>query len=159
MLRSCVLALALLLSNLSLAAHHESAEHKVFEDSMITLESKHDVKSTADKLEKILKEKGMTVFIRIDHSAGAAKVGKTLRPTEVVVFGNPKVGTPIMQCSQSVAIDLPQKMLIWQDKAGKTWLTYNNPNYLAARHNVTGCDAILKKVAGALNKFATAATN
>lgn len=80
----------------------------------------------------------MTVFTRIDHSAGAKKVDKELRPTELVIFGNPKVGTPLMQCVQTVAIDLPQKMLIWQDEAGTTWLSYNNPSYLAKRHHIRG---------------------
>jgi uncharacterized protein (DUF302 family) len=77
-------------------------------NGLISVKSSHDVKATADRLENILNQKGMTVFIRINHSAGARKVGKTLRPTELVVFGNPKIGTPLMQCSQSVAIDLPQ---------------------------------------------------
>jgi uncharacterized protein (DUF302 family) len=93
------------------------------------------------------------VFKRIDHAAGAQKVGKTLRPTELVIFGNPKVGTPLMLCSQSVAIDLPQKALIWQDEAGQVWISYNDPQYLALRHNIRGCDKVLKKVAGALGNF------
>ena len=81
------------------------------DDGVITVKSVHGVKTTADRLEKVLKEKGMNVFIRIDHAAGARKAGRQLRPTEVVIFGNPKVGTPLMQCSQQVAIDLPQKAL------------------------------------------------
>jgi uncharacterized protein (DUF302 family) len=113
-------------------------------DGLISVKSSHDVKVTADRLENILKQKGMTVFNRINHSAGAQKVGKKLRPTELVVFGNPKVGTPLMQCNQSVAIDLPQKALIWQDDKGQVWLSYNDPNY--------------KKVEKALSNFAKAAT-
>ena len=81
-------------------------------DGLISIKSSHDVQRTADRLENTLRGKGMTVFIRINHAEGAQKVGKKLRPTELVVFGNPKVGTPLMQCSQSVAIDLPQKALI-----------------------------------------------
>jgi uncharacterized protein (DUF302 family) len=127
-------------------------------DGLISVNSSHDVKVTADRLENILKQKGMTVFIRINHSAGAQTVGKKLRPTELVVFGNPKVGTPLMQCSQSVAIDLPQKALIWQDDNGQVWLTYNDPNYLSRRHGLTGCAEVIQKVEKALSNFAKAAT-
>jgi uncharacterized protein (DUF302 family) len=127
-------------------------------DGLISVKSSHDVKVTADRLENILNTKGMTVFIRINHSAGARKVGKKLRPTELVVFGNPKVGTPLMQCSQSVAIDLPQKALIWQDDKGQAWLTYNDPNYLAQRHGLSECTEVIKKVEKALSNFAKAAT-
>lgn len=127
-------------------------------DGLISVKSSHDVKVTADRLENILNTKGMTVFIRINHSAGARKVGKKLRPTELVVFGNPKVGTPLMQCSQSVAIDLPQKALIWQDDKGQAWLTYNDPNYLAQRHGLSDCTEVIKKVEKALSNFAKAAT-
>jgi uncharacterized protein (DUF302 family) len=127
-------------------------------NGLISVKSSHDVKATADRLENILNQKGMTVFIRINHSAGARKVGKTLRPTELVVFGNPKVGTPLMQCSQSVAIDLPQKALIWQDDKGQVWLSYNDPNYLAQRHGLTGCAQVIKNVEKALSNFAKAAT-
>lgn len=120
--------------------------------------SKHDVAGTADRLEAVLQEKGMTVFARIDHAAGAQKAGKTLPPTELLIFGNPKVGTPLMQCSRSVAIDLPQKALIWADDNGKVWLTYNDPGYLAQRHSTGECNGVIKKVSGALANFAKAAT-
>ena len=127
-------------------------------DGLISVKSPHGVKATADRLENILNQKGMNVFIRINHSAGAQKVGKELRPTELIVFGNPKVGTPLMQCSQSVAIDLPQKALIWQDEAGLVWLSYNDPDYLSERHGLNGCTEVIKKVKKALNNFARAAT-
>ena len=127
-------------------------------DGMISIKSVHTVAVTADRLEKILASKGMTVFKRINHAAGAQKAGITLRPTELVIFGNPQVGAPLMLCSQSVAIDLPQKALIWQDEAGQVWFSYNDPAYLALRHNIQGCDAVLKKVAGALGKFAAKAS-
>jgi uncharacterized protein (DUF302 family) len=127
-------------------------------EGMISIKSAHTVAVTADRLEKILVSKGMTVFKRIDHAAGAQKVGKTLRPTELVIFGNPKVGTPLMLCSQSVAIDLPQKALIWQDAAGQVWFSYNDPAYLVLRHNIQGCDGVLKKIAGALGNFAKKAS-
>jgi len=128
------------------------------DSGLIRIKSAHDVKTTADRLEYVLKAKGMRVFIRIDHARGAQTVGKALRPTEVVIFGNPKVGTPLMQCSQSVAIDLPQKALVWEDETGQAWLSYNDPEYLAKRHEIEGCDDVLKKVAKALNNFSMAAT-
>ena len=127
-------------------------------EGLISVKSAHDVKATADRLENNLKQKGMNVFIRINHAAGARKVGKDLRPTELIVFGNPKVGTPLMQCNQSVAIDLPQKALIWQDDKEQVWLTYNDPNYLLQRHELDQCTEVIKKVAKALGNFAKAAT-
>jgi len=130
----------------------------IADNGMIDVKSNHNVKTTADRLVSALKEKGMTVFTRIDHSAGAQGVGKTLRPTEVVIFGNPKVGTPLMNCQQSVAIDLPQKALIWEDDKSQTWLSYNKPEYLASRHTIEGCEKIIIKIGNVLNKFATAAT-
>jgi len=145
-------------SHLFAAKDHGSNHSEAHADGLVTVKSSHSVADTADKLEAVLTSKGMTVFTRINHAAGAKKVGKELRPTELVIFGNPKVGTPIMQCAQSVAIDLPQKMLIWQDAKGDTWLGYNNPTYLKKRHNIKGCDAVLKKVSGALGKFAAAAS-
>jgi uncharacterized protein (DUF302 family) len=155
-----LIIVSFLLPALSFAAHHASGKpHKPGHDNgMVDVKSAHSVSATADKLEKILKEKGMNVFARIDHSAGAKKVGKELRPTELVIFGNPKVGTPLMQCAQTVAIDLPQKMLIWQDNAGATWLTYNKPTYLQKRHKISStCKNVIDKVTGALNNFANAA--
>jgi uncharacterized protein (DUF302 family) len=128
------------------------------DSGLISIKSSHDVKTTADRLENALKGKGMTVFIRIDHAAGAQKVGMKLRSTELLIFGNPKVGTPLMQCSQSVAIDLPQKALIWEDEAGQVWLSYNDPKYLVKRHGITGCVEVIKKIEKALGNFAHAAT-
>jgi len=125
---------------------------------LINVKSSYDVKTTADRLESKLTQKGMTVFIRVDHAAGAQSVGKKLRPTELIIFGNPKVGTALMQCSQSVAIDLPLKALIWQDDEGQAWLSYNDPNYLAKRHGISGCSEVIKKIEKALSNFAKAAT-
>ena len=116
------------------------------DSGMISIKSSHDVKVTANRLEKNLIAKGMTVFIRINHTEGAQKVGMKLRPTEVIIFGNPKVGTPLMQCGQSVAIDLPQKALIWEDETGQVWLSYNDPKYLAKRHGIKGCADVIKKM-------------
>jgi len=127
-------------------------------EGMVTVKSAHDVKTTADRLEAKLKEKGMNVFGRVNHAAGAEKAGMELRPTELVIFGNPKVGTPLMKCAQSVAIDLPQKALIWEDSEGAVWLAYNDPQYLKGRHAIDGCDEVLGKVSGALGNFTKAAT-
>jgi uncharacterized protein (DUF302 family) len=128
------------------------------QEGLISLPSPHDVPTTLDKLEAVLNAKGMTVFARIDHAGGAAGAGIELRPTQVLIFGNPKVGTPLMQCSQSIAIDLPQKMLAWQAEDGQVYLGYNDPAHLKARHGTTGCDEVFSKVSGALGNFAKAAT-
>jgi uncharacterized protein (DUF302 family) len=128
------------------------------DNGLISVKSAHDVKTTADRLEGMLKQKGMNVFNRINHAQGAQKIGQELRPTELIIFGNPKVGTPLMQCAQSVGIDLPQKALIWQDAQGQVWLSYNDPNYLVERHQITGCGEVIKKVGKALDKFAKSAT-
>ena len=128
------------------------------DNGIISIKSAHDVKITADRLENNLIAKGMIVFIRINHAEGAQKVGKKLRPTEVIIFGNPKVGTPLMLCSQSVAIDLPQKALIWEDETGQVWLSYNDPMYLAKRHDIKDCAEALNKIERALKNFSKAAT-
>jgi uncharacterized protein (DUF302 family) len=128
------------------------------DNGLISIKSSHNVKKTGDRLENILKAKEMTVFIRINHAENAQKVGKKLRPTELIIFGNPKVGTPLMLNSQSAAIDLPQKALIWEDEAGQVWFTYNDPKYIATRHNITECAEVLKKIENALGNFAKMAT-
>lgn len=84
-----------------------------------------------DRLEDGVKQRGLVVFARIDHAAGASKIGKTLRPTELLIFGNPQGGTPFMECAQSVGIDLPLKALVWEDAMGKVWISYNEPAFLA----------------------------
>lgn len=128
------------------------------ESGMISVKSSNDVKTTADILENILTEKGMTIFTRINHTEGAKKVGLELRPTELIIFGNPKVGTKLMHCGQSVAIDLPLKALIWEDAVGQVWLTYNDPEYLVNRHSIIDCEEVVTKIKNALNNFAKAAT-
>lgn len=100
----------------------------------------------------------MTVFRVIDHAAGARGAGLELRPTRVVIFGNPNIGTRLMQCSQTAAIDLPQKALIWEDADGDTWLGYNAAEYVGERHDTGPCDGVVRKIGNALNAFARAAT-
>ena len=127
-------------------------------NGMIRIKSNHDVSTTLDNLESVLKTKGMTIFKRVDHTAGAEKAGLQLRPTELLIFGNPKVGTPLMLCSQTAALDLPQKALAYEDEHGKVWLAYNDPAYMANRHNLKDCDKPVQKVTDALANFARAAT-
>jgi uncharacterized protein (DUF302 family) len=105
-------------------------------DGLITIPSSYEPKQTMNRLEAEVKAKGMTVFARIDHAAGAAAVGLALRPTEVLIFGNAKGGTPLMQSVQTIGIDLPLKALVWQDASGATWLSYNDPSWLAKRHGL-----------------------
>ncbi len=126
-------------------------------DGLIKVKSNHSVGDTADRLEATLKEKGMRLFARVPHSDGAASVGLELKPTLLVLFGNPKAGTPLMQQQRTVAIDLPQKMLIWEDAAGAVWLAYNAPAYLKARHSLPD-SPVIEKITGALANFAQAAT-
>ena len=127
-------------------------------DGVINVASTFNVKETADRMERVLKEKGMTIFKRIKHSEGAGKVGIELRDTELIIFGNPKVGSPLMKCRQSVAIDLPQKALIWKDDKAKVWISYNDPRYLKKRHNITGCGEVISKIEKALAGIAKSAS-
>ena len=127
------------------------------EKGLITMQSHHSVQETADKLAAIIESKGMKVFARVDHQKNAQGVDLTLRPTQVIMFGNPKAGTPLMQCEQSVAIDLPQKILISEDADKKVWLSYNDPQYLKTRHNIKGCDTVIDNISKALNGVSTAA--
>ena len=110
-------------------------------DGLVTLRSPYAAKETMDRLEGVVKQRGLLIFARIDHAAGAVKVGKTLRPTELIIFGNPQGGTPFIECAQSVGIDLPLKALVWEDASGQVWLGYNDPAFLAKRHDVPTCPA------------------
>jgi uncharacterized protein (DUF302 family) len=110
-------------------------------EGLIAVKSPHGAKDTMDRLESAVKQKGLNIFARIDHAAGAAKIGKNLRATELLIFGNPQGGTPFMECGQTLGIDLPLKALVWQDEAGQVWLGYNDPAYLALRHGVAQCPA------------------
>ncbi len=125
------LLVALLLGAFSLVAYSA--------DGLVSVKSPRNAKDTMSRLEDVVKQRGLNVFARIDHAAGAAKIGKTLRPTEVLIFGNPQGGTPFMECQQTVGIDLPLKALVWEDSAGQTWLGYNDPVFLAQRHGAAQC--------------------
>jgi uncharacterized protein (DUF302 family) len=125
---------------------------------LTTIRSNFGPQDTIDRLETAIKAKGMTVFARIDHAAGAAAVGLTLRPTEVLIFGNARGGTPLMQSVQTLGIDLPLKALVWQDTAGATWLSYNDPVWLAERHGLSGAEAPVGAMTAALDAVAKTAT-
>ncbi len=122
-------------------------------DGMINIKSDLTVATTADKLIKVLNNKGMTIFNRVKHSEAAEKVGINLRKTELIIFGNPKVGSLLMKCQQSMAIDLPLKALIWKDESNNVWLSYNDIKFLASRHQISNCKKEVNKVENALNKI------
>lgn len=124
-------------------------------DGLIAVKSPHSAKATIDKLEEVVKQRGLTVFARIDHAAGASKVGMSLRPTEVLIFGNPQGGTPLMECAQTAGIDLPLKALVWEDASGQVWLGYNDPTFLARRHGAAQC-AVVPNLSKALSGLAAA---
>ncbi len=112
---------------------------------LIDVPSNHSVDQTVDKLRQILDAKGVTLFALVDHSGEAAKVGMKMPPTKLLIFGNPAAGTPVMLAAPSTAIDLPLKVLVWEDVSGKAWISYNSPTYLRARHDIP--DELLKNIA------------
>lgn len=121
--------------------------------------SNHPVKETLDRLTAALKDKGITPIARVDHAAAAKAAGLELKPTEVLLFGNPRLGTPLMQTSRHIAIDLPLKVLVWEDDAGRVWIGYTTPDTLKARYKIDGMDEVLKTMAGVLEAFTSAAAN
>ena len=128
-------------------------------DGLVTLRSNYGPKDTITKLEAEVKARGLSVFAHIDHAAGAASVGLPLRPTDLLIFGNAKGGTPLMQSVQTIGIDLPLKILVWQDAAGSTWLSYNDPEWLAKRHGLGAeIEAPVRAMANALGAIAAIAT-
>lgn len=127
-------------------------------DGLVAVKSPYDVKGTIDRLETAAKAKGLNIFLRVDHAAGARKIGRNLRPAELLVFGNPQGGTPLMECTLSFGIDLPLKALAWQDASGQTWLGYNDPQFLADRHKAGSCGPVVQNIRKALDGLATEAT-
>jgi uncharacterized protein (DUF302 family) len=119
----------------------------LLENGLVHLSSPHSVPETVERLESILRSKNLAIFARIDHSAEAAKVGLTMRPSQLILFGSPKSGTPLMVASPTLAIDLPLKALVWEDSEGKIWLTHNSPEYLKRRHQIP--HDLLKNISGA----------
>ena len=125
---------------------------------LVTLPSAHGVTETVERLKALLAQKGIEVFAHIDHAAGARKVGLPLRPTQVLIFGNPKTGTPLMQSQQTIGLDLPLRVLVWEDGEGKVWLTYRRVEDLARQHQVTDRDEAIKGLDDGLAGLARAAT-
>lgn len=122
-------------------------------EGLVVKMSSHSVTETLDRLSKTLEENGLTIFTRIDHAANAKNAGMTLAPTQVLIFGNSKLGTPLMQESRTTAIDLPQKALAWEDDEGKVWVAYNHPAWLAERHGLNAREDVLAKIGSALDSF------
>ena len=131
-----------------------------FSETSEIIKSTHSVDKTAENLQKALMDKGMNIFVTVKHHQGAKAAGLELRPTTTVVFGNPELGTMLMQCSQTSGIDQPMKALIWEDESGDVWLAYNTIEYLTKRHGTADCldDGIKEKIATALENFAQKAT-
>jgi len=128
-------------------------------DGLITIPSAFGPEETMNRLEAEVRAKGITVFAHVDHAAGAAAAGMALRPTDLLVFGAAKGGTPLMELGQTIGIDLPLKALVWQDATGATWLSYNDPSWLAERHAVKPKPtAVLNALSAALKAVTTAAT-
>jgi uncharacterized protein (DUF302 family) len=155
---SAYTGVALLLQNFHWASA-ENGETAMSDNGLITFPSAHSFDDTVGRIEADIKSKNLTMFARVDHAAGAKEVGMPLRPTLLLIFGDAKGGTPLMQAKQQVGIDLPLKILVWQDSAGKTWLTYNDPNWIAQRHGL-GQDVeptvkALSRAMAAISKQAT----
>lgn len=127
-------------------------------NGMITKKSAHSVKDTLDRLEAALKKKGIGVALRWSHSEKADAVGIPLRPTELLLFGNPKLGSNMFTSQQTAGIDLPMKALAWEDAKGQVWLTYNDPAYIAKRHGITDRAEVVAKMTKALDGLSNAAT-
>ncbi len=151
LIKITILLLLLSLASLVLAQPKEI-------DGLIIKPSAYSVTETLNRLEQILMKKGLTIFTRVNHTKGAAKVGLTMTETQLLIFGNPKTGTLLMQSSPTTAIDLPLKAMAWKDADGKVWLAYNSPDYIAGRHGIKDRNELLKKISGALKKFTDYAT-
>jgi uncharacterized protein (DUF302 family) len=128
------------------------------ENGLVSVESPYSVAETVTRLQGVLDENGLITVATINHAANAEGVGLDLRPTQLIIFGNPNIGTPLMQSSQTIGIDLPQKFLVWEDDAGQVRVTYNDPAYLANRHGITDRDDTIARVATALENLSEAAT-
>jgi uncharacterized protein (DUF302 family) len=125
---------------------------------LINLTSPHDAATTANRLEEVLRTNGMNIVARVNHAQAAAGAGMELRPTELLIFGNPQAGTPLMQRSQTAAIDFPQKALVWQDEQGQVWISFNDPDYLIKRHGIDCTTEIAGKMKRVIEGFTAAVT-
>lgn len=128
-------------------------------DGLIKKPSKNSVSATIEKMKAALQSKGIKVMAEVDHQVNATGVDMKLGETKLLIFGNPKLGTPLMQSSVTAGIDLPMKLLVWEDSAGKVWLAYNDPAYIATRHGISDQPEVIKKMTGALDKLTSKAAN
>ena len=138
---------ALFLTALALSVTPASA------DQLVVKKSNHNVSETLDRLTTMLKSKGATIFARVDHAAGAKKIGQELPATQLLIFGNPKMGTPLMQQNRNIGLALPMKVLAWRDKAGQVWISYRAPKDLQKGFVLTGKDKLFNKMSGILGKL------
>lgn len=145
----CVATLLLVLSVMSARA----------DDGLVKKLSVRSVQSTMDSLQNLVENKDLTVFARIDHAAAAAEVGEDMLPTQLLIFGNPAIGTALMTSQRTVGIDLPIKVLIWEEPDGRVWIAYNDPDYLAERHGIHDRDAVLEKMRTAVSGIVSAAAS
>ena len=134
-------------------------ESSITNDGLVTLPSTHSAAETVERTKALLAKKGIQLFAHIDHAAEAKKVGLLLRPTQVLIFGNPQAGTPLMQSRQTIGLDLPLRALIWEDELGKVWLSYPPPSYLAQLHHVLDREEAAKSLDAGLAALARAATS
>jgi uncharacterized protein (DUF302 family) len=123
------------------------------DDHLITKKSAHNVSQTLDRLVEALKQRNVAVVARVDHAAAAQRAGQALGPTEVLIFGNPKLGTPLMQANRKIGLDLPMKVVAWEDDSGQVWLAYTKPEHLKAQYAVSGQDETFREMAQALDRL------
>jgi uncharacterized protein (DUF302 family) len=143
----------------SSGARAKNGASTMSDNGLVTIPSAHDVKETIDRVETVVKAKGLTIFARVDHAASAKEVGLALAPTLLLIFGNARGGTPLMQANQQTGIDLPLKVLAWQDSVGKNWLSYNDPHWIAQRHGLGHeVDQTVNALGGVLAAIAEEAT-
>jgi uncharacterized protein (DUF302 family) len=154
-------SLAVALSALAVmgSSRHKEPNMSAGDSELVTLPSAHSATKTVERFKALLAEKGIELFAQIDHASGAKKVGQSLRPTQVLIFGNPKVGTPLMQNKQIIGLDLPLRVLVWEDEAGKVWLSYRRVENLTRMHHITGQDETGKGLDSGLEALARAATS
>ncbi|MDJ0697424.1 MAG: DUF302 domain-containing protein [Mastigocoleus sp. MO_167.B18] len=139
------------------AVRTQSAFYR-FRNGIVRVQSTYSIAETVQRFESFAKEQGLNIVAKVDHQAGATSVGKKLRPTQLIIFGNPRAGTLLMQCNQTAGIDLPQKALIWEDEKGQVWLDYNSQEYLFTRHQLKGCEPAIKIIEDALSSLAQKVT-
>ncbi|MBW4478509.1 MAG: DUF302 domain-containing protein [Tolypothrix brevis GSE-NOS-MK-07-07A] len=140
-------------------AYASKGMNKKANNGIVRVKSAFSVSETTERFESVAQQQGLKIVAKIDHAAGAKSINQELRPTQLIIFGNPATGTPLMQCNQTVGIDLPQKALIWQDEQGQVWFGYNSPKYLMARHQLKGCgEEAIQKIDNALSMLAQKVT-